>query len=155
MARRRIQLTMPGSAAQTFEAFHNHDVRQRWDTLLKHAALEGGHSHPFIGAISHNPGRGLLRWLSMRTRFVNYIPDSLAAAVIVEPSGPFEWWAASMHHRDIDESRSELVYIFNLRLRPRWFGQFFNGLAAWLFERATRRRLNAMANYLTSTCGRI
>ena len=153
MARHRIQLTMHGSAAQAFEAFHNHDLRQRWDTLLSNATIEGGHSHPFIGAISNNPGRGLLRGLSMRTRFVNYIPGSLAAAVIVEPSGPFEWWAASMHHRNIDESHSELVYIFKIRLRPYWFGRCFNWLAAWLFERATRRRLNAMANYLSTSSG--
>ncbi|VVO36149.1 hypothetical protein PS691_05336 [Pseudomonas fluorescens] len=144
-------MDMPASAAQAFEAFHNHDIRRHWDTLLRHAAIEGGHTHPFIGAISINPGRGLARLFSMRTRFVNYVPGTLAAAIIVEPAGPFEWWASSMHHRDTDAGCSELVYTFSLRLRPRWLGRCFNGLAAWLFERATRRRLTAMANYLANT----
>ncbi len=141
-------MTMPATAMDTFEAFHNHDRRREWDTLLRGSAIDGGHSHPFIGAVSSNPGRGLARFITLRTRFVNYVPGTLAAAVIVEPAGPFQWWAASLHHRDIAEGRSELAYTFTLRLRPRWFGRLFDRLTAAAFERATRKRFAALAKYL-------
>jgi len=148
MARRRILMTMPASAQATFDAFHDHQARLAWDTLLDGAGIEGGQRFPEIGAISRNPGRGLARFIVLRTRYVNYLPGKLAAAVIVEPAGPFQWWAASLHHRDTRPNESELAYTFDLRLRPRWFGRVMDRFAAGLFERATRRRFRALAEYL-------
>lgn len=54
MKQRRISLIMPASAADAFEAFHNHSVRMQWDTLLSHAGVEGGGNYPYIGAITFN-----------------------------------------------------------------------------------------------------
>jgi hypothetical protein len=147
-ARRRIVLTMPASAAYTFEAFHNHQVRLEWDTLLSCAQIETGGTHPYIGAVSYNQGRGWKKHLSMRTRFINYRRSELAAAILVEPSGPFEWWGATMRHRDLSGGTSQLVYSFNLRLRPAWLGFLLNGLAIRMFEHETRRRFQALAGYL-------
>ncbi|MBB6592111.1 hypothetical protein LBW62_11180 [Ralstonia solanacearum] len=146
MARRRLTLTMPGSAADAFEAFHNHEKRLRWDTLLSSAHVEGGGTHPYVGAITANTGRGWMRGLSMRTRFVSYRPPELAAAATVGPAGPIAFWAASMHHRDIGAGESELIYTFSLRLRPSL--SLFDPLAAWIFECESRRRFAAMADYL-------
>ncbi|NWB84340.1 MULTISPECIES: hypothetical protein [Pseudomonas] len=148
MKQRRISLIMPSSAAEAFEAFHNHSVRRQWDTLLSHAAVEGGGNHPYIGAITINQGRGWKRLFALRTRFVNYLPAQVAAAVIVEPAGCFEWWAASMRHRDIDDATSELIYTFSVRLRPRWLGWVLDPLVNRVFEWETRQRFAAMAAYL-------
>ncbi len=148
MTQRRITLTMPACAADTFEVFHNHCVRMQWDTLLSKAGVEGGGTHPYIGAITFNQGRGWKRHFGMRTRFVNYRPAQVAAAVLVEPAGWFEWWAASMRHRDLGDNTSELIYTFNVRLRPRWIGRFLDPLANRVFEYETRQRFTAMAEYL-------
>jgi hypothetical protein len=148
MAQRRITLIMPSSAADAFEAFHNHSVRKQWDTLLSHAAVETGSSHPYIGAITVNEGRGWKRLFSMRTRFVNYRPSQVAAAVLVEPSGCFHWWAASMRHRDLDETSSELIYTFSVQLRPRWLGLLLDPVVNKIFEWETRNRFAAMAVFL-------
>lgn len=150
MAQRRITLIMPSSAADAFEAFHNHAVRKQWDTLLSHASVEGGGSHPYIGAISVNEGRGWKRLFAMRTRFVNYRPAQVAAAVLVEPSGCFHGWAASMRHRDIDATSSELIYTFSVQLRPLWLGRILDPLVNRIFEWETRNRFAAMAAYLRS-----
>lgn len=148
MTQRRIALVMPACAADVFEAFHNHTVRKQWDTLLAHGAVEGGGSHPYIGAITVNEGRGWKRFFAMRTRFVNYRPGQVAAAVLVEPAGCFHWWAASMRHRDIDEKSSELIYTFGVQLRPRWLGRVLDPLVNRIFEWETRNRFAAMAGYL-------
>jgi hypothetical protein len=141
-------LVMPCCAADAFDAFHDHRVRSQWDTLLSHASVEGGGSHPYVGAITVNKGRGWKRLFAMRTRFVNYQPGQVAAAVLVEPMGCFQWWAASMRHRDIDTASSELTYTFTLRVRPKWLGRVLDPLVNRLFELETRNRLAAMADYL-------
>ena len=58
---------MPACSADAFESFFNHSVRLRWDTLLSVNYVEGGGTHPYIGAISTNHGRG---WNSIRYRTV-------------------------------------------------------------------------------------
>lgn len=88
----------------------------------------------------------------MRTRFVNYKSAQVAAAVLVEPSGWFQWWAASMRHRDLEDGTSELVYSFSVRLRPRWLGVLLDPLANRIFEHETRHRFAAMAEYLRNRC---
>ncbi|UZE26925.1 hypothetical protein [Pseudomonas asplenii] len=148
MTQRRITLIMPASAAEAFEAFHNHDIRRQWDTLLSAAGVEGGGNHPYIGAITFNHGRGWKRHFALRTRFVNYLPPKVAAAVLVEPAGWFHWWAASMRHRDLGNQTSELIYTFNVQLRPRWLGWLLDPLVQRIFEYETRQRFAAMAGYL-------
>ncbi|KPZ19435.1 Uncharacterized protein ALO41_03246 [Pseudomonas amygdali pv. ulmi] len=146
---RRIRLIMPCCASAAFEAFHNHNVRMRWDSLLSRAVVEDGSSHPYIGATSSNQGRGWKRLFAMRTRFVNYKPSHhIAAAVLIEPQGFFQEWAASMHHKDLGNDTSELTYTFIMRLRPRWLGWMLNSMVNTLFEIETRRRFAAMAKYL-------
>lgn len=151
MSRHKITLIMPAPATDTFEAFHNHVVRLQWDTLLSAAHVEGGGNHPYSGAVTFNQGRGWLRLLSMRTRFVNYQPGKVAAAMLVEPAGIFQDWSASMRHRDLSEGESELIYTFNLRLRPLWLGWIADAWANRLFAHATRKRFDAMADYLRKT----
>ncbi|GAC1030770.1 hypothetical protein thsps21_15970 [Pseudomonas sp. No.21] len=148
MSTHRFTLVMPASADATFEAFHNHRVRLQWDTLLAVAHMEAGDSHPSIGAVSFNRGKGWKRLLAMRTRFVNYQPGKVAAAMLVEPTGLFESWAASMRHRDIEAGRSELIYSFSLTLRPRWLGVLLDPLANRLFAWEARRRFAALAVFL-------
>lgn len=139
---------MPAPAEVVFDAFHDHRQRLRWDTLLSEAYVEGGATHPSIGSISVNRGRGLQRCFVLRTRFVNVDPPRRAAAVLIGPSGLFRHWAATLQHRDLDAGYSELLYSFDLSLRPRWLGRWMDTLVARLFERATRRRFAALASYL-------
>ncbi len=110
--------------------------------------METGDSHPSIDAVSFNRGKGWKRLLAMRTRFVNYQPGKVAAAMLVAPTGLFESWAASMRHRDIEAGRSELIYSFSLTLRPRWLGVLLDPLANRLFAWEARRRFAALAVFL-------
>jgi hypothetical protein len=139
---------MPAPSAEAFEAFFNHAVRLRWDTLLRVNYVEGGGTHPYVGAVSTNLGRGWKKWLSMRTRFLTYDPPRQASAEMVEPTGPFALWAASMRFRDRADGRCDLIYSYGIKLRPRWIGALLDPLAGLLFAWETRRRFKAMAGYL-------
>jgi len=147
MAHGRLSFVMPAGSAEAFEAFYNHELRLRWDTLLRVNYVEGGGSHPYVGAITVNKGRGWKTGLAMRTRFLVYDPPRMASAEMLEPTGPFEQWAASMRFRD-REGGCELTYTYSIKLRPAWIGTVFDRVAGALFARETRKRFGAMARYL-------
>lgn len=58
---------MPESEAVTFDAFHHHCWRRRWDSRVSQTEVVGGAPCPFVGAVTVNAGAGALRGLSMRT----------------------------------------------------------------------------------------
>lgn len=146
--RGRLSFLMPKPSAEAFEVFFNHEVRLRWDTLLRVNYVEGGGSHPRVGAVSTNVGRGWKKGMSMRTRFLVYDPPRQASAELIEPTGLFHLWAASMRFRDRDDGTCDLTYTYALQLRPKWIAALFGRLGSRLFEWETRRRFRAMAQYL-------
>jgi hypothetical protein len=148
MAHGRLNFVMPASSADAFEVFFNHNVRLKWDTLLKIAYVEGGGTHPYVGAISTNIGRGWKLGLSMRTRFLSYDSPRHASAEMVAPTGPFGLWAASMRFRDREDGGSDLIYTYSIKLRSKWLGALFDPVVGFLFAWETRRRFKAMARYL-------
>jgi len=121
--------------------------------------VEGGGSHPYVGAISTNRGKGWKTGMSMRTRFLVYDPPRQASAELVEPTGMFELWAASMRFRDRADGTCDLIYTYihtyihtyALQLRPRWVAALLGWLGSALFAWETRRRFAAMARYLSVT----
>jgi hypothetical protein len=148
MAHGKLTFVMPVNSAAAFEAFFNHRVRLKWDTLLGATYVEGGGTHPYVGAISANQGRGWKLGLSMRTRFIAYDPPRHAAAELIDPAGPFGLWAASLRFRDRQDGGCELVYTYSIRLRPKWLGLVLDPIAGVLFAWETRRRFKAMSRFL-------
>lgn len=148
MAHGKLVFVMPAPSNDAFEAFFNHTIRLKWDTLLKVTYVEGGGTHPHAGAISTNIGRGWKTGMTMRTRFLSYDPPRQASAMMVEASGFFALWAASMRFHDRPDGGSDLIYTYSIKLRPRWVGALFDWLGGWLFAWETRRRFSAMADYL-------
>jgi len=144
----RLAFVMPAPSAAAFEAFFNHQIRLRWDTLLQVNYVEGGGTHPYAGAISTNRGRGWKGGVTMRTRFLVYDPPRQAAAELLEPTGLFELWAASLRFNDRVDGSCNLVYTYAIQLRPGWLDAAFGWLANMLFAWETRRRFKAMADYL-------
>ena len=148
MARGRLSFVMPARRAEAFEAFFNHSIRLEWDTLLKVNYVEGGATHPYAGAVSTNLGRGWKTGMSMRTRFLLYDPPRQASAEMIDATGPFSLWAASMRFFDRADGQCDLVYTYAIKMRPRWASALLDPLGSVLFAWETRRRFAAMARYL-------
>lgn len=93
MVHERFEFPMPASAEVVFDAFHDHRWRQRWDSLVHATHVLGGSPTPFVGAETSNAGGGLLRPLSMRTRFISCQPGKVAAATMLGPMTKlvFDW----------------------------------------------------------------
>jgi len=148
MAHERFEFAMPARADVVFDAFHYHCWRSRWDTLVDKSRVLGGGACPYVGAVTENPGRGWLRTLSMRTRFVAYDRPRVAAAAMVGQSFPFLRWAASMKHRPLGADRSVLVYTYTFEVGPEALRWLIGPVVKRLFDYQTRRRFRRLQTFL-------
>jgi len=139
---------MPASEAVVFDVFHYPEWRQRWDSLVRETHVIGGAPCPYVGAVTENAGRGWLRALAMRTRFVSFDRPHVAAAAMIERSFPFERWAASMRHRPLQTGSSLLVYTYSLEVTPRALRWLLEPLVDGVFALQTQRRFRRMQRFL-------
>lgn len=148
MAHRRFEFEMPAPASVVFDAFHYHQWRRRWDSLVRDTRVEGGAPCPSAGAVTENEGEGGLRLLSMRTRFVSYDRPHLAAASMVGRAFPFSRWAASMRHKPLGQQSSLLIYTYTFETWPAWLRWLFEPPVRFVFEYQTRRRFLRLRDFL-------
>jgi len=149
MAHRRFEYDMPAGSAVVFDAFHQHRWRERWDPLVSRTRVVGGAPCPSVGAVTENTGGGLLRALSMRTRFVSYDRPRVAAATMVGRAFPFSRWAASMRHRPVGEDHSRMTYTYRFEVMgPRVLRRPFDAIVQAVFDWQTQRRFARFQRFL-------
>lgn len=151
----RLEFDMPAEAAVVFDAFHHQHWRVRWDTLVGTTRVQGGAPCPFLGAVTESVGAGLLRGVTMRTRFVAFDRPRLAAATMLEPAFPFHRWAASMQHRPQGPGRSRLVYTSTFDVGPGAWRRVLSPIVTALFARQTRRRFARLQAFLAAHAGEV
>jgi len=149
MAHQKMIFPMPARADIVFDAFHYHEWRCQWDSLVRRTSVESGAPCPSVGAITENLGAGPLRALSMRTQFVSYDRPVIAAAAMVDRSFPFAQWAASMRHQEQGPDQSLLIYTYTFQVGPAAFRAVLEPLVDWIFVRKTRQRFLRLAQFLT------
>lgn len=152
MAHRKLEFVMPAPARVVFDAFHYHQWRIHWDSLVSGTRVQDGSPCPRVGAVSENTGGGLLRALSMTTHFVTYDPPRLAAATMVGTSFPFSRWAASMRHVDLGDDSSLLIYTYTFAVAPAALTWLLEPVVDRVFCKATEKRFKRLQNFLEAKC---
>jgi hypothetical protein len=145
---RRFEFPMPAREDVVFDAFHHQHWRVRWDSLVRATRVQGGAPCPYLGAVTENAGAGLLRALSMRTRFVSFERPRVAAATMLGRSFPFHRWAASMQHRASGPGQSVLIYTYTFETGPPALRWLIERPVAWAFNWQTRRRFARLRRFL-------
>lgn len=148
MAHRKMIFPMPAQADIVFDAFHYHEWRRQWDSLVSRTRVDNGAPCPSVGAITENLGAGALRALTMRTQFISYDRPVLAAATMVGRSFPFTQWAASMRHQENGPNQSLLIYTYTFQVGPAPFRAFLGPMVDWIFVLKTRQRFRRLAQFL-------
>ena len=146
---------MPANEAVVFDAFHYHFWRMRWDSLVSATHVLGGAPCPCVGVVTENAGAGVLRGLSMRTRFISYDRPRVAAATMLDRSFPFTRWAASMRHRSIGPNESVLVYVYSFEVGPPWLAWLLEPVVDGIFHWQTRRRFGRLRQFLLSHAAQV
>jgi hypothetical protein len=148
MAHERFEFEMPASCEVVFDAFHYHQWRSRWDSLVARTRVAGGAPCPHVGAVTDNTGNAWMRFLSMKTRFVSYERPRIAAATMIGRSFPFVRWSASMKHKALDGGRSLMIYTYTFEVGPKVLRWLIEPVVRRLFDRQTLRRFTRLQRYL-------
>ena len=94
---------MPCPSAVVFELLHDYDRRLEWDTLLREARLTRGHKVAEKGATSLCVGKPFFGLIGIETRYLTFVPGSIAAVEMINRPPFFEHFAASIRHEDEGE----------------------------------------------------
>ena len=144
----RLEFDMPAPCVVVFDAFHFHCWRAKWDSLVSDTEVVGGEPCPYVGAITVNTGRGVLRPLRMTTQFVSFERPRVAAAKMIGASFPFQRWAAGMQHKPIGADNSLLIYTYSYEIGDSHFRRLLTPLVKWVFARQTRIRFARLREFL-------
>jgi len=155
MVHERFEFDMPGPPEVVFDAFHYHQWRSRWDSLVNATHVIGGAPCPYVGAITENSGGGILRGLAMRTEFISFDRPRVAAAKMQGRSFPFDRWAASLKHHPTTKDRSLMVYTYSFEAGPRGLRWFIEPLTKRIFDWQTRKRFERMRAFLAGHANEI
>jgi hypothetical protein len=143
---------MPRSSAVVFELLHDYDRRLEWDTLLREARLTRGNTTAAKGATSLCVGKPFFGWIGIETRYLTFVPGSLAAVEMINRPPFFEHFAASIRHEDLPEG-SRLTYKLNFSARPRFLRLLLHPIMLVALRHETRKRLAALAEFLGKDAG--
>ena len=145
-----IKEIIPASANAVFAMLHDYKRRLEWDTLLQEAYLEPEFEHSERGAISVCRGKTILGGFAVRTVYVSFEPDKVAAVKMLNQPPFFETFAASIRHIKIDDANSEVIYKVNFTAKPIWLRPILNPIMRRVFVWETRKRLKALKDYFES-----
>ena len=127
-----------------FDLLHDYARRLEWDPFLKEARL-------LDGAVAAGPGvktlctaRNGFAALAMETVYVSFDRPRVAAVKMTRGPAVLEAFAASIRQEEIGPGLTRVTYRFNFLTRPRWLRPLVGSIAAFLFRREMRRRLEAL-----------
>ena len=132
---------------EVFDLIHDYARRLNWVPFLREARLLDGAPAAAQGVKTLCTARARFGGLAME-RCTS--PSSPARGRGEDDWGPavLEAFAASLRQEDIGAGCTRVTYRFNFATRPRWLRAIADPLAAALFRRETRRRLEALKIYL-------
>jgi hypothetical protein len=131
-----------------FDLIHDYSQRLEWDPFLKEARLLDGAPAAGPGVKARCTARSGFGGFSMETVYVSF--DRPRVAAVKMTSGPtiLESFAASLRHEEVGPGVSQVTYRFNFATRPRWLRALLDPIAAALFQREVRHRLQALKRRL-------
>jgi hypothetical protein len=144
MAHGSVSATIPAPSAAVFDLLHDYGRRLEWDTLLRAAYLDDGHTVAGKGATSVCVGRRSLGGLAFKTVYVTFERPTRAAVKLVNAPLFFETWAASIQHQDLSAQESRIIYTFHFLVKPRLLRPLLDPLVERVFRWETAKRLRAL-----------
>ena len=147
MAHGEVTAIIPAPSLSVFDLIHDYSRRLEWDTLLRAAYLDDGHTIAAKGATSVCVGRWSLGGIALKTIYVTFDRPALAAVKMLNQPPFFQSWAASIHHEDISPSESRITYKFQFTSRPRVLQFVLDLIMERVFVWETRKRLQALKTY--------
>lgn len=144
MAHGEVSEIIPALSSAVFDLIHDYARRLEWDTLLRAAYLDDGHTVAGKGVTSVCVGRRSLGGIALKTVYVTFDRPTLAAVRMVNSPAFFQSWAASIHHEDISDHESRITYKFHFTTKPRLLQFILDPIIERVFVWETKKRLQAL-----------
>lgn len=132
---------------EVFDLIHDYDRRLEWDTLLRAAYLDDGHTEASRGATSVCVGKWYLGSIALKTVYVTFDRPKVAAVKMVNRPPFFDSWAASLRHEDLGENRSRVTYTFHFTAKPPFLRPVLDPLMGLVFKLEVKKRLRALKSH--------
>ena len=120
--------------------------------MLSEAMLLDGASSAAKGVRSRCVGNWKCAYIPIETEYITFEPDKHAAVQLTKKTWFFEDFAASIRHRSVDSQRSEVIYTYSFRVRPRWLSKLMHPIVNRLLHREVKNRLQGLQSYLATLC---
>jgi hypothetical protein len=131
-----------------FDLIHDYAHRLDWDPFLKDARLLEGAESAGVGIKARCTARNGFGGFAMETVYVSFDRPRVAAVKMTKGPGLLETFAASLRQDDAAPGITRVTYRFNFSTRPRWLRTILEPIAAALFLREVRQRLEALKRHL-------
>ncbi len=150
MRRGQVSEVIPAPRAEVFDLVHDYGRRLEWDTLLRAAYLDDGHTVAALGATSVCVGRRALGGIALRTRYISFQRPRFAAVEMLNAPPLFGRWAASIRHVDTGPRESRITYTYSFTARPRALAWLLEPLLGVVFRWETKKRLRALRDHFAN-----
>jgi len=136
------------SPEAVFDLIHDYPRRLEWDPFLKEARLLEGAESAGLGVKARCTARNGFAGFAMETVYVYFDRPRVAAVKMTKGPAVLETFAASLRQEDIGPGVTRVTYRFNFSTRPPWLRVIADPIAAALFRREVRQRLEALKRHL-------
>lgn len=136
------------SPEAVFDLIHDYTRRLEWDPFLKEARLLEGAESAGLGVKARCTARNGFGGLAMETVYVSFDRPRVAAVKMTKGPAILDTFAASLRQEGIDPDVTRVSYRFNFSTKPRWLRMIADPIAARLFQREVRQRLQALKRHL-------
>ena len=136
------------SAEAIFDLIHDYARRLDWDPFLREACLLEGAEVADLGVKARCTARNGFAGLAMETVYVSFDRPRVAAVKMTKGPAVLETFAASLRQEDVGPGVTRVTHRFHFSTRPRWLHAIAAPIAAALFRREVRERLEALRRHL-------
>jgi hypothetical protein len=146
-----VEINAPCRAV--FDVLHDYSRRLEWDTLLSSADLLDGATQAGVGVRSRCVGTWRTGRIPVETEYISFEPGRIAAVRLTNHPPLFAEFSASIRHEPLGDHRSRLTYIYSITTRPALLRGVLDPLIGAALRRETRRRLQALREYVENRIG--
>lgn len=144
-----VSETIPAPCEDVFHLLHDYNRRLEWDTLLQDARLCENWTQAQLHARSVCTGRWYLGGFSLETEYITFDPPNIAAIKMINQPLFFKTFAATIRHRNLENGKSTIEYIFNFTSRPTYLRFLLHPIMKLVFQWETRKRLRSLCKYFS------
>ena len=134
-----------------FDLIHDYSRRLEWDTFLQEACLLDGAERAGLGVKARCTARNGFAGFAMETVYVSFDRPRVAAVKMTNGPAILETFAASLRQDEIEPGVTRVTYRFNFSTNPRWLRAVSDRIAAALFLREIRQRLQGLKRHLEAS----